>query len=177
MQACAEVQAAIDRAQSLFAADPEPSTAAATAAGAITGAGQTNTAAGQLTGGLSGALIAEHKSFVDQSAGTLIPAARSDATLNAHLTTAATLTQTGAARLATIAGQTQATSHAAATVSTPAGERAILTALRSQLARASQVVNSTQQQAAGLAGQIRALQYPRDTPTSGGNQALDNNIR
>jgi hypothetical protein len=133
-QACAEAQAAIERARSLFAATPEP--AASNGVGAITGAAQSNSAAGHLTGEQSGELIDQHRSFVDQSAGTLAAAARSDATLNAHVTTAGAITQTGAARLAAIAAETQATSRVT-TTSTPAGERAVLAALRSQVQRAS----------------------------------------
>jgi hypothetical protein len=44
---------------------------------------------------------------------------------------------------------------------TPAGERVILAALRSQLARANDVLIA-QQRAAGLVGQIRGLRYPWD---------------
>jgi hypothetical protein len=128
VQECAEVEASIERARSLFSTEPEPATAATDGAGAIRGAAQSNGAAGQLTGDLSGALIAQHTTFVEHSTGTLGAAARSDATLNAHVTTAAVITQTGAARLAAIAAETQATSRGAATVSTPAGERAVLAA-------------------------------------------------
>jgi Domain of unknown function (DUF4226) len=166
VQACAKVEAAMGHARSLFAAEPEPSTAAAATAAALTGAAQTNTATGQLTAGLSGALITEHKSFADQSAHTLTAAARSDATLNTHLTTAATLTRTGAARLAAIAAETRATSRSAAAVTTPAGQRTILAALQSQLAQASEVVSTAEHQVADLAGQIRALQYPLHNPQS-----------
>ena len=159
-QACAEAEDAIQRARSLFAAAPEPA-APADGDGAINVAAQSTTAAAKLTGGLSGAMVAEHKSFVDQSASTLGVGARSDRALNADVTTAATLTQTGAARLAAIAAETQATARAAGAVPTPAGERVILTALRSQVARTGRVLNATQQQAAGLAGQIRALRRRR----------------
>ena len=162
-QACPEAEDAIQRARSLFAATPEPAAPAAPADGdgAINVAAQSTTAAAKLTGGLSGAMVAEHKSFVDQSASTLGVGARSDRALNADVTTAATLTQTGAARLAAIAAKTQATAPAAGAVPTPAGERVILTALRSQVARTGRVLNATQQQAAGLAGQIRALRRRR----------------
>jgi Domain of unknown function (DUF4226) len=135
----------------------------------MTGAAQTTTAAGELTDRLSGALVDAHHIFVERAVGTLGSAGRTDAMLNAHLARAAALTQTGANRLDAIAAQTHATSQAAATMSTPAGQRAILTGLRSQLTQASDVVNATQQQAGGLAGQLRALRYPRRTePHPGG---------
>ena len=169
VQACAEAQAAIERMRSLFASAPEPGSAAANSAATMTGAAQTTTTAGKLTGRLSGALVDEHHIFVEQAVGTLGSAGRTDAMLNAHLARAAALTQTGANRLAAIAAQTQATSQAAVTMSTPAGQRAILSALRSQLTQASDVVNATQQHASGLAGQLRALKYPRRTePNPGG---------
>jgi hypothetical protein len=49
-----------------------------------------------------------------------------------------------------------------------------VTALRAQMMQASQVVQTTQQQAGAAATQIRSLQYPKDAPASGdGVQALD----
>jgi hypothetical protein len=101
------------------------------------------------------------------------------------MTTAATLTHTGAQQLDAIAAQTRATSQAAATATTPAaqcGQRAVLTALRSQLAQAHDIVDATKQQAAALSSQIRALHYPLDDPrppgpgTAGDVQAPDNGI-
>ena len=107
-----------------------------------------------------------------KSAPKLSAAAQTDTALQAHTATAATLTQAGARRLDAIAAETRATSQAAATVRTPAGERAILVALRSQLARANDVVTTTKQQAAGLAGQVRALKYPPAGTGHGDTQAL-----
>ena len=164
VQACAEAQAIIDRARSLFAAMPEATTGPVEGDGTLAGSVQSTVAVGGQTAGQLGELIIQHRSFVDHRAGALGVGARSDAALNAHLTTAAAVTQTGAARLAGIAAENWATSRAAATVSTPAGQRAILNALRAQLSRASDVVNPARQQAAGLAAQIRVLQYPHSPP-------------
>ena len=155
VQACAETEAAIQRARALFASEPEPAAGAANAAGAVQNAAQSTTAAGQTTTDMSGGFIDAHKMFVDASAPKLSAAAQTDTALQAHTATAATLTQAGARRLDAIAAETRATSQAAATVRTPAGERAILVALRSQLARANDVVTTTKQQAAGLAGMGR----------------------
>jgi hypothetical protein len=121
VQECAEVEALIERARSLFSAEPEPATAATNGAGAMTGAARSNGAASQLTGDLSGALIAQHKTFVEQSAGTLGAATRSDATLNAHVTTAAAITQSGAA--AREAWERRPRSHRLV-LPTPSGARA-----------------------------------------------------
>lgn len=168
VQVCANVQAAIDHARSMFAASPEPPTAASAGASATAGASQETRTAGELTNDLSGALVDAHRSFVDRSAPSLGAGARNDARLQAHMMTAATITQSGASRLDAIAAATRATSHAAATVSTPTGERVILAALRSQLAGANDVLNTSQQQAAGLAGQVRNLRYPFDDGRKGG---------
>src|SRR5574338_1259898 len=113
VQACALAEAVIEHARALFAAAPEPVTA--DGAAAIMDAAKSATAAGERTAGSSGALIAEHASFVARSARTLAAGARSDVALNAQVTTAADLTRMGATELAAIAGETQAISRAAAT--------------------------------------------------------------
>jgi hypothetical protein len=96
----------------------------------------------------------------------LSAASQSDASLHAHAAQAAALTQVGAQRIHAIAAQTRTTALAAAAPSahSPAAQKAILTALRSQVAAAQEVVDTTTTQASELAGQIRALQYPLDRP-------------
>jgi hypothetical protein len=66
-------------------------------------------------------------------------------------------------------------SAAAPAARTAAQQRSVLTALRAQMQQASQVVQTTQQQAGAAATQIRSLQYPKDSPASSGDgvQALD----
>ena len=172
VQACAETEAAIQRARSLFASEPEPAAGALNGGSTVQTAAQSTTTAGQITSDLSGAFIATHKAFVEQSAPRLGAGAQTDADLQSHTVAAATLTQAGARRLDAIAAETRATSQAAATASSPAAERAILVALRSQLARANDVVTTTKQQAAALAGQVRALKYPRAGNGHGDTQAL-----
>jgi hypothetical protein len=66
VQACAHAQTAIERARPLFGPAPEPTTPAG-GSGAIGGAAQAARTAEKLTAGLSGALITQHQSFVDQS--------------------------------------------------------------------------------------------------------------
>lgn len=63
-----------------------------------------------------------------------------------------------------IAAPTSAISKAAPPATSAAGQRVILTALRSQVWQASPVSQSTQQQASALAGQVRGLEYPKDAP-------------
>jgi hypothetical protein len=162
VQACAEVEAVIQRARSLFASAPDSAHAEA---GALATAAQMTLDAGTMTSDLSCALVARHKDFVGAAAGKLAAAAQTDTTLQGYLGTDAALTEGGARRLDAIAAQTRATAQAASGVSTPEGEQGFLAALRSQVAQAGDAVNSVQRQAAGLAGQIRTLQHARDVPS------------
>ena len=125
VQACAETEAAIQRARSLFASEPEPAAGALNGGSTVQTAAQSTTTAGQITSDLSGAFIATHKAFVEQSASRLSAGAQTDADLQSHTVAAATLTQAGARRLDAIAAETRATSQAAATASSPAADRAI----------------------------------------------------
>ena len=109
LQACAMVEAAVHRARSLFAAEPAAPTSPAR--GNVATAAQSTAAAAQLTVDMSGALIARHKTFAEQNAPRLAGAAQTDAALHAHVTTAATVTHTGAQQLDAIAAQTRATSQ------------------------------------------------------------------
>lgn len=164
-QACIEVQAAIGRARSLFADAPQPPAAAMSAAHQLHTAATSTTTSAQTTTALSGELVTAHRGFADRSAATLATAADADTTLAARAAAAADLTRSGAARLDALARECEATSRAAATARTPAGRRAILVALKSQVDRASQVVDDTRQRAGELAGQVRMLDNPLDPPT------------
>jgi hypothetical protein len=99
VRACAETEAAIQRARSLFASEPEPAAAATNAAGAVETAVQSTATAGQTTNDMSRAFITTHKTFVDESAPKLSAAPRTDTALQEHTAAAATLTQAGARRL------------------------------------------------------------------------------
>jgi hypothetical protein len=164
-QACAEVGAIIERAQSLFAAAPVDSTVPGNAAGQLISAASTATNAASTADELSGHLVATHRDFANRSAGALVATADTDARLGSHVATAAHLTRSGAARLAALATESEATSRAAADVTTPAGERVILAALKSQVSRTAQIVDDTHRQLTELTGHVQALDYPRDTPT------------
>ena len=176
VQACADAQAAITRARSLFGSSgtgdvPNSSTE-------IMGAVQTATAGRDRTSEMAGgAGMPAYRDMVDRSIPPLTTASTSDAGLTTQLTTAAAVTTAGAARLDSIAAQTRTISAAAPAARTAADQRAILTALRGQMQQASQVVQTTQQQASSTATQIRSLKYPNDAPASsgGGVQAVDFN--
>jgi hypothetical protein len=167
VQACADAQAAIARARSLFGSSS--SIDVPNSATEITGAAQTATAGRDRTVDMAGgAGMPAYREMVDRAIPPLTTASTSDAGLTTHLTTAA-------AQLDGIAAQTRTISAAAPTARTAAQQRAVLTALRAQLQQVSQVVQTTQQQAVAAATQVRTLQYPKDAPASSGDgiQALD----
>jgi hypothetical protein len=164
VQECARAEAVIQRARSLFAATAVPPVDSAVD---LISASQATAAAAQRTVDDSGVLITRHRAFATNSAATLSGASQTDTSLRTYAATAATLTQIGAQRIDAIAAQTRATAQAAAAAPSAqslAAQKAILTALRSQVAAARDVVTATTTQASELAGQIRALQYPLDRP-------------
>jgi hypothetical protein len=179
VQTCADAQSAIARARSLFGATggiDVPNSAAE-----ITDAAQTATAGRDRTLDMAGgAGVPAYRDMVlDRAVPPLNTAATSDAGLSTHLLTAATVTDAGAARLDSIAAQTRTISAAAPGARTAADQRAVLAALRGQMTQASQVVQTTQQQAGAAATQLRSLKYPKDAPASsgdGGVHALDDTI-
>ena len=174
VQACADAQATIARARSLFGSPS--SIDVPNSATEIDTAVQTATAGRDRTVDMAGGSgMPAYRDMVDRSIPPLTTASTSDAGLTTHLTTAAAVTKAGATRLDSIAAQTRTISEAAPAARSAAEQRAILTALRAQMQQASQVVQTTQQQAGAAATQIRTLQYPKDAPASSGDgvQALD----
>jgi hypothetical protein len=174
MQACADTEAAIAHARSLFGSSSGidvPNSATE-----ITGAIQTATAGRDRTLEMAGgAGMPAYRAMVDRFIPPLATASTSDAGLTTQLVTAAAVSKAGATQLDAVAAQTRTLSAAAPAARTAAQQRAVLTALRAQMQQASQVVQTTQQQAGAAATQIRSLQYPKDSPASSGDgvQALD----
>jgi hypothetical protein len=154
-QAAAQVLAAVTRARSLFASSPEPLPAGTP----LDAAAQSTVNAGQRAAGLSGVLADRHSEFVGEQAVHLTEAAGTDTTLAAQLDSAATLTRNGAQQLDAIVAQTRSLAQSAAGARSPADQRMVLAALQSRLSAANAVVASTRQQAAGIAGRIRSLDY------------------
>lgn len=167
MQTCADVQAVVSRAQSLFGSGD----AVDVPSGAphITGAAEAVMTARSRLSELTGVGTTSYDEMADRSVPPLKTSATSDTDLTTHMTTAAAINQAGAARMDQIAAQTSAIAKAAPMAKSTADQRVILTALRSQVAQTSQVVQASQQQATALAGQLRGLRYPKDAPA----QALD----
>jgi hypothetical protein len=174
VQACADTEAAVARARSLFGSSS--SIEVPNSASEITGAVQTATAGRDRTLDMAGgAGMPAYRAMVDRAIPPLTTASTSDAGLTTHLVTAAAVTNAGATQLDGIAAHTRTISAAAPAARTAADQRAILTALRGQLSQASQVVQTTQQQAGAAAAQIHSLQYPKDGAQSGRVQAVDFN--
>lgn len=170
MQTCADVQGVVSRARSLFGSGE----AVDVPSGApnITSAAETVVTARSKTAGLAGVGTTSYDEMADRAVPPLTTSATSDARLATHMTSAAAITQAGAARMEQIVAQTNAIAKVAPMAKSSADQRVILTALRSQVAQTSQVVQGTQQQASALAGQMRDLQYPKDAPA----QALDHDL-
>jgi hypothetical protein len=164
-QVAADVHASVQRARVLFAASP---TAATASADSFQAAETSTAAAGRRAAALSGNLADRHAVSAAQTAHTLAADGRIDAGLQERLTNAAAATRSGAQRLEAITERTGALAQDAGTARTPAAQRSIIGALRAELAQAQSVVTSTQQQAAGTAGQIRELGYADSAPERGG---------
>jgi hypothetical protein len=151
----AQALAAVRRARSLFASSPQPLPAGPP----LEQAAESTLDAAQRTAGLSGALFERHNDFADRQAHHLSTAGHTDTTLASRLASAATLTHNGAHQLDTIVEETRTLTQAAAGARTPADQRMVLAALRSQVAAANTVLTTTRQQASALADSIRGLDY------------------
>ncbi|GAC1407687.1 MAG: hypothetical protein NVS4B6_21080 [Mycobacterium sp.] len=169
--ACAETQAMIRRARSLFATESQSPAAASESAGALRRAAQSAGDARAAMSQLSGELADAHGLFVGRSAPALTASSHSDVVLETQLRQAAALGRAGAAQIGTIAEENQSTAAAAVLARTPAAQVAILTALRSQATRTQQIVNSTHEAAGQIAQTTRGLRYP-----DGGSGGPDDRI-
>jgi len=164
-QTCAEVEAVIARARSLFG--PGQAVDVPETSGHISSAAQSVSAARARTDDLSGVAVRSYQAMADGSVPPLTSAAVSDGRLAGHLVTAAAVQQAGASRLDQIAASTREISKIAPMAKSRASQQAVLAALKVQVAQASQVVSSTQQQAAALSAQVRGLEYPMDVQPTG----------
>ncbi len=165
VQECALVEQAIRRARYVVA--PHACPPEVVAFGDMDGAARATSETTRMTASSSGAVIAVHRRFAVDNAAMLTAAGHTDESLHAQMATAASVARAGADRLEAIATRAQATIGADAGATSPAAQRAVLAALRSQLAQAADVVDSVRQQGADLAARVRALQYgPPSAPTT-----------
>ena len=164
---CAQAAAAIQRARSLFPEGAPPSPGTAEAAADLHRAHQRTVASGARVGALAGAGVDNYLTLSSDTAGHLRADAGSDTALGAQLQRAAQLSEDGAARLDVLTARMRATVQMGATNTTPAAQRAVVAALRSQVAQARDVVATTSRQADAVASNISDLSYKHDRTRSG----------
>jgi hypothetical protein len=166
-QVCVQASAAIHRARSLFPDSVPSSPGTAETAASLHQAQQRTVTSAARAGTLASVGIEKYLSMAEVSAAHIGTDAGTDNALGAQLQQAAHLSEDGAGRLDAIAGQTRATAQIAATNTTPAAQRVILSALRSQVAQAHDVVATTSRRAGAVAATIDTLSYTHDRSGSG----------
>lgn len=154
---CALVEGVVQRARSLVSA--HEATPTVTALSAIESAAESTLTTRHIAADMSGAVITQHERFAIKNEAVLSAAGQTDAALQANLTAASAIVRTGAQSLDTIVIRTHALSQAGATATALAAQRIIMTALRSQLAQAAEVVGSVRRDGAALYEHTRSLQY------------------
>lgn len=155
-QAAAQALAAVQRARALFGTTPQPSLPQTPS---LAAAAHSLADTGRRAVGLSGELVNKHHQFVGAARRVLTSNANTDTALKPRLSAAANLTEDGRHRLDSILERTRALAREAASARSPAAQRAVLGALHTEVSRANAVIDSTKQQAVGIAGQIRTLDY------------------
>lgn len=154
---CALVEEAIQRARSLVVPCSPPSRNLAF--GDIGGAAESTEAAMRMTDDSAGAFVTAYRGFATRNAISLESAERTDGDLQTQMATAAALTRDSARRMDTIVEYSHAALQAAARATSPTAQRALLSAMRTQLFHASEVVDAISRHGAELAGRIEALDY------------------
>ena len=162
LQACQDALAAVERARALFGGDPASTPDGGV--GVFTRAAHDTRGAAAGMGVVSGALARAYQDSAARVAVGLEAAAGTEAALTARMGEAAQITVGGAARVEVIAARVRALSAVAASANTAGAQRAVLGGLHAQMAALQQVVGEAGQQAAGLAGQVRASSYGGGTP-------------
>jgi hypothetical protein len=119
--------------------------------------------------GLSGVLPASYGIFAADAGPALDNAAGADGALNGQLGTAAASDASGRTTSgAVLTAASTDTSTLAPASGTPAGQRALVAALRAQVAEQAQVVNAYKQLDARLGAMLRELQYSSRGGGAGG---------
>jgi hypothetical protein len=136
-------------------------------------AGQRLQAGGDGIAQLAGRLSDGYASFSDSATAGMSALAGSDVQLSRHLERATEKHQRGhAASAAVVAAATTDKAALFALTLTPAGQHAVLSALRARVAEQQRIIADTRADAAATAAAIRALNYPPATggPTIGAAQ-------
>jgi hypothetical protein len=157
----------LSRSHSLFAGPGFSGAPMAAESGArLADAGQWLQAGGDRTAQLAGRMSDGHASFSGSASTELAALAGRDEQLSQHLEHAATAHDLGSAvSAAEIGAATGHTTALAPLMQTPAGQDAVLRALRTRVAQQQRIITDTRAAAAATAAAIRALTYP---PATGG---------
>lgn len=159
LQSCQDALAAVERAYALFGDHPAPVPETGGAGVGLPAALRYVRAAAADMSSQTGVAAQEFQRFIAAEVAGLDRAVITDEALNTRLSASSYLAEAGAARLRAIIDTTRALVESAPAAHSAADQRAILSGLRSQVVQAREVVDSTRQQAAGLADDIRALHY------------------
>jgi peptidoglycan DL-endopeptidase CwlO len=153
----------LGRAHALFADPPVSGGSAACGAGSrLAGAGQVVHAGGQQMSGLSGEMPFRYGYFAAGAGSALDDLADTDDGMSAALDNAAGAERSGRVDSGNVvAGAATDTASLAAVARIPAGERALIAALRSRVSQQHQVVAAYRARDAQLAGLLRSLAYAR----------------
>ena len=151
----------LGRAHSLFGDPPDVGGAAALDAGSgLAAAGECVRGGQRQMSGLSGALPVKYGGFATDARVALDGAAGTDSKLSGQLRDAAGADRSGRASSgAVVNGAATDTASVAPVSGTPAGQRALISALRARVAEQQQVVNAYKARDARLAAVVRSLAY------------------
>ncbi|WP_431240915.1 C40 family peptidase (plasmid) [Mycolicibacterium aichiense] len=158
-----QVEEVLGRGHALFAgpAASEGSTAA-DAGSHLAGAGDVMQTGQQHIRGLSGALAVGYTRFAADAGPALDAAADTDTDLSQTLRDSAVSNRSGRrSSAAVVDGAASDTATLASTTATPAGQRALIAALRNRLTQQQRVINAYQARDARLAVVVRSLAYTR----------------
>jgi hypothetical protein len=160
----------LGRAHSLFGDPPASGQVAAVVAGAGLAAAGDLVRRGQVRmSGLSGVLQDNYGGFAADAGAALDGAAGTDTSLSGHLSDAAGADRSGRASSgAAVSGAQTDTSRLAPLSGTPAGQRALVAALRARVAQQQQVVSGYRARDARLASVLRSLAYSQRRSGAGG---------
>jgi len=164
-----QVAQLLTRAHTLFGDPPASGGQAAVGAGAhLAGAGRHLHTARRQMAGVSGRLAGGHGLFTGVAVAQLSTLAGSDAQLGQRLEQAAGTDRGGRAASAAVVDAAAADIAALAPLSnTPAGQHALLGALRVRVAQQQGIVEDGKARAAAAAAGLRALSYQPTRPTTG----------
>jgi hypothetical protein len=160
----------LGRAHSLFGDPPASGGVAASDAGSgLAAAGDVVRGGRVRMSGLSGVLPVKYGGFATDAGVALDSAAGTDNNLSGQLQDAAGTDRSGRASSgAVVNGAAADTSSLAPLSGTPAGQRALIAALRARVAQQQQVVNAYNARDARLAATVRSLLYSRRGGSGGG---------